>query len=156
SRLLIAHLPETHHGTPQELAHCAGADPESAADLGISQSFHAKKQAPFLLFAEPLHGMMKAHHALPFEEFALRRRDAGRILRPHVRIERLLRLLPRANLQAEVVRYAKDPGARALNLLALAQRGIKPQKDFLHGLLRTRRIQPEGQQVSIYIVARLF
>ena len=59
-------------------------------------------------------------------------------------VERLFGVLPGADLEAQIVGHAEDPGTRVLNLFPFAQSDIQPQEDFLGGLLRLRRIQTEG------------
>ena len=65
-------------------------------------------------------------------------------------------MLPGADFEAEVVRHAEDPGARVLNLFPFAQSGIQAQKDLLRGLLSLRRIETQGEKISVNVVAGLF
>jgi len=65
-------------------------------------------------------------------------------------------MLPGTDFEAEIVRHAKDPGARVLNLFPFALRGIQAQKNFLRGFLCLRRIQTQGEQIPVNIVPRLF
>src|ERR1017187_10491947 len=156
SRLLIAHLLEPHHRAPQEFPHRARADSQRTADLRIPQTFHAQKQAAPLLFAQTLHGGMKARHPFAFQELTFRRVRLGGVAVANLGIEGLLGMLPGTDFEAQIVRHAEDPGARVLNLFPLALRGIQAQKNFLRGFLCLRRIQTQSQQIPVNIVPRRF
>src|SRR5437016_4566053 len=103
SRLLIAQLPQPHHGAPQEFADCRSADPERGADLRIPQPFHPQKEAAALLLAETRNRIVKARHALAFDQIAFGCVAAYRVPGAKFRIEGLLGVQPRTNLQTEIV-----------------------------------------------------
>ena len=65
-------------------------------------------------------------------------------------------MLPGADFEVEIVRYAEDPGARVLNRFPFAQRDIQPQENFLRGFLCLRRIETQSEKIPVNVVPRFF
>ena len=154
-RLLIAHLLQPHHGAAQKLPHRARADSQrrrrfpDTAGLPSAETGSASAARSTL----PPRGEIAACVRDPAVRSPACPDDWCSGM-PDLGVERLFRLLPRADLQTQIVRHPENPGARILNLLALAHGGVQAQEDFLHRFLRPGRVQPQRQQVPVDVVAR--
>ena len=88
------------------------------------------------------------------DQFGLDRILPAGVTRAQLRIERLLGVLARTDLQPQVVGHPKNPSPGIPDLLAFAHRGVQPKKYLLGRLLRPRRIQTKREQVAVDVLAR--
>jgi hypothetical protein len=52
--------------------------------------------------------------------------------------------------------HSKDPSPGILKLVSFSQSGVQPKEHFLGSLLGSWRMQPQREQVSVYVLASFF
>ena len=150
SRTFLSRNTARRRNSPTADALMPRADP----DFGIAQPFHAQKQAAPLLLGKALHRAVETAPSVRARSDRARRWRRGWDSRASRSGSKALVGLPRADLQAVIVRHPKHPTPGILDFFALFEAGVEPQEDFLDRLLRQRRMQPERQQIAVNILAR--
>jgi hypothetical protein len=145
-------LSQTRYSAAKEFADTGIADTEDGRDFAITEALGAQVEADLLLFGEPGDRAVKARAPFAIEEKLL-----GVFMRiGEVGVEGDGGTFEPANVEALIVRHAKDPSTQIIDALAPAKNDIEAQKDFLSGFLSLRRRQAQEQQVTIDILTSFF
>jgi hypothetical protein len=150
----MSHLFQTRQSATEKFAHGGCGNAESSSDFGIPEPLQAEEEAAALLLGEGGEGLVEAEQTLALEQRLFRVVGAGE---PRFDLGVInLGVLGGAELQAEVMSDAKNPGAGVADFFAAAHGGVQTEKSFLGGFLSAGRGDAHEEEIAVDVVAGFF